>query len=334
MTNWTLTKFVIGLFILYSANSYGRDDRVSIKVYRFSYVGESYDLYVVDIDPYRWDEEPLTDLETFRRHFADLILRQTHTFLRQRHEQDGKTENRSPLDQLILQSFERYPDPFGRLQWSDSGRHLHKVDDYFDRRTLALVVTKAEQLRPETVIGTTKYMIADPEKLLTPLVGELKGFLPFAFTVEERVAPEEVTIEWENLARKDSGPNPVPLLFKLAADHPFFATDLDTTSIHLNCEDDMVSYHERFGFRIVPGFFTGLPAKRMMTQTRTYRESIALYAQEKLSLPPAKDGILRADNMREILWTERAEKAGLRSLLKKENHWNQVAENVCQSILK
>jgi hypothetical protein len=267
------------------------DERVRLSIEPLSHQGHSYELVTLDIDPLRWDQSQPTFDEVLKRHQADQLLRTANTFLRERHIQDGKSEQGPPLDRLILQSFDRYPDPAGRMQWSDAGRPMHKVDDYFEHRSLILILRETGTDGPAGVVGTVKFVKTTPERLMAPVFAAYSGFIPAPFGLAAPANADYVPIEYENLARASAGDSPVPLLLTEAARNPFFDF-LHDKNVHsttsLNAEDEFVAYHKHFGFEVEPGFFDGLPAKRMSEDTRKFLAAVQDYAGGQMRVHPDK----------------------------------------------
>lgn len=305
------------LAILLPVGSFAADDRVQLSVKRFTHLGQSYDLVSIDIDPDRWDQKPSSSREIFRRHFADRLMREVHSFLDLRHRREGKSENSSPLDRMILQSFERFPDPAGRLEWSDSGRSAHKVDDYFEHRTLVLFVQKTGQSGADAIVGTVKFVMGSKDRMLSPLLSEYRDFIPaaFAFASEnEEGTSTSIEVEYENLARAESGPSPIPLLFETTLKSEFFRFAHDTqTPSHttLNAQDHVVAFHEKFGFTIDHLYYQGQPAKRMRADTRIFLQNMGHYVRDKMARRPESTLMMTASS--ELAWdayvTERAKNA-------------------------
>jgi hypothetical protein len=279
------------------------DDRIRINISTLEHAQIPYTVYAIDIDPKRWNPDvPGTDLDIFERHFADTLLRSTHKFLANVHIQNQDPSVHNPVHQMILQSFDKKSDPFGRLDWTDAGKALHKVDDYFDHKGLILIVARGNSIKPEDIVGTIKFIQSPAERSLSPILGGYRGFLPP--TAVEKAG--DIVVEYENLARSNTGASPVPLLLKYAIDSDFFK-DLSRVQpnfqIVLNAEDPKVGFHEKFSFRVLDGYYEGLKAKRMAADFVSFAGKVEGYYQSRVlpSSPRSADSLSLA-KMQTLPW--------------------------------
>ena len=278
-----VTLFAVLPVVIGHSSIWALDRRHNMKLSRFEFGGSVYGLYEIEICPNCWDGQPLTDTEILRFHAISHALVQVQDFLYETH----RAQSDSPMNQFILNSFLIYPDPYGRFRRSDSIRPLRKVDDYFNHHTLILVLAKDGDLSHGKLIGTAKFVVSNSERLQAPLIQQFQNFFPMPLTAAslDKQDPQKPTdIEYENLARTQGGPNPIPLLLKTAADSSFFASLRGRPShTHLNCVDDLVDYHRKFGFFPVEGYYPGLPAHRMTGDTWSFLETVRAFVEEKMS---------------------------------------------------
>lgn len=292
------------------------DQRVRIGMYSLNHHGTKYTVYSLDIDPDRWTPDAAgTDLDVFERHFADTLLQSTHKFLDLVHEQNVH-EPGNPVPVMIRESFRKQSNTFGRLDWTDGGKPLHKVDDYFDHKGMVLIVAKGNSIRPEDIVGTIKFLHSPAERALSPLLGSYRGLLPPTLVEKQ----EDVFVEYENLARShDKGPSPVPFLLKASTMTRFFH-DLKTRygnfKIVLNAEDDKVGFHERFSFKVMEEYYKGLKAKRMSSDFLSFLKKVNedyIARMRKRTKSPSDP--LSLSNLKPIDWE---------SQLRPETFWQQL----------
>ncbi len=293
------------------------DQRITIRIFTSYHFGQRYTIYALDIDPKRWTPNSLgTDLDIFERHFADVLLRSTHKFLANVHMSNPSHAEGNPVNLMILKSFEKASDPFGRMEWTNAAKSMHKVDDYFDHKNLILVVAKGDSIRPEDILGTIKFVQSSPERLLAPILGDFKGFLPPTI-----VETQASTVEYENLARAANGPSPVPLLLKYAVDSSFFKGLIKwnpNLSVILNAEDDKVPFHQRFSFEILPEYYRGLKAKRMSARFSSFADKVHLeYDQRMAKATHTSKDPLSLESLVPFDWNQH---------LDSENIWSQLEQ--------
>lgn len=292
---------LIVVAILFSCSVWALDNRVLVEFFEFATPPKTYQLVTIRIDPNARDDSEMTELEFARWMYVESLVRDTQKFLRDLHSEDVAQNNRSgALADLILGSFVQFPDPFGRLKYSDSGRPLHKVDDYFSRRSLIAVLLEMHLQESPTIVATAKFVVADPTRLFAPLVQDYSGFVPLPFATPD--SPHQLLqVEFENLAKSPVIPSPIPLLLNRMSQDSFFDSllaETDTSFVHLNCEDRFVNYHRRFGLEVIPNFYAGMAAQRMRGKLATFlkhaREStrIALAKRSTLLLNPTRGRFL------------------------------------------
>lgn len=294
---------VLTLFSLLAPSVWAKDERVDLHVYRFESQGKHYRLVALNLNPNAWDHTVLSDGELSRRYFAEAFLQSIQEFLKQRHMADGKTEEGSAIQKLILQSFVRHPNPFGSLAFTDAGRARHKVDEYFDHRTLAVAVYEEKASDELEMLGTIKFVVNSAVRQMAPRLGDLKGFAPVALATGQAPESEGLNIEYENLARHTEGLSPVPLMLKFAVQSGLFgALTEGPREAHLwaNVEDkpQLLDFYKRLAFAIVPGFYEGLPAHRIRAEAQAFAEAVENYAASKAANP----GYLQPKNLRQMNW--------------------------------
>lgn len=281
-----VTFFAVSVLVLIGSSSWARDDRYRVGLSRFEFQGHVYGIYKIEICPQCWDGEPHLDLDILRFHATLHVLEQVQNFLGNVHSENAlRSEGKiSGMTQFILNSFLDYPDPFGRLQWSDAGRPLRKVDDYLNHEGIILVIAKNGDLSPQNILGTAKFVVSTPERLQAPIIQQYLGFVPLPLATPLASAEAKIDVEYENLARAIEGPNPIPLLLKIAIQSEFFKRlENKSSSIHLNSVLPLVDYHRRFGFKLVEGYYPGLPAARLSAETSTFVNQVQQFVSERLN---------------------------------------------------
>lgn len=257
--------------------------RASIETVSIPLASSAIYLTVLVTNPRVRIESNLNLNELRLRQTANSILFSVQEFLKQVHIADGRSMQGSPLDRTILESFELPVDPLGRLAWSDAGQTAHKVDDYFQRPTLAIVVHTAPEIKSDNILGSIKFVETSIDRLEAPKLASYSGFLPNAVIGSNlnNTEAKPLHLELENFARSRSGINPVPLLLATLAAHPFFNFYLTQAKpsktgnaqpprVFLNTEIKNVPRYEALGFENEDGYFPGMEAERMSAPLETF----------------------------------------------------------------